>query len=112
MTAGSILRAAAGPEPAGWQEKTSVPASVGGDTGGVTGGGAPPDPVTCTTAWPGRVPTRASTIAAPEAPPVTGPLLSTLATFTLLEVAIGRTVGRRLPPRSSAGARGAARSRT
>src|SRR5436190_21930305 len=117
MTAGSILSAAAGPEPAGWPAKGSVPGSTGGPVGGPVGGTTggwlpPPEPVTCTTAWPRRVPTRASTIAAPEATPVTVPLLSTLATFTLLEVQIGRTVGMTLPTRSNAVARRPRRSPT
>src|SRR5207249_4744067 len=115
--AGSILSAAAGPEPGGWPENGSVPPSAGETVGGVTGGGPPVEggaapPVTCTTAWPRRVPTRASTIAAPPATPVTVPLLSTLATLTLLEVQMGRAVGMTLPTRSNAVARRPRRSPT
>src|SRR2546429_495071 len=80
MTAGSILRAAAGPEPAGWPERASVPAS-GGDIGGVTGGGAPPHPLPCTTAWPRRGPPRAPTDAAPPAAPLPRPSFVYVATF-------------------------------
>src|SRR5213076_2109669 len=48
------------------------------------------------------LPTRASTIATPPATPVTVPSLSTLATDTLFEDQVNRTVGITLPARSNA----------
>ena len=59
-------------------------------------------PTTWTAAWPFRVPARASMIATPPPTPVTVPLLSTLATATLLDDQMRRTVGMTLPARSNA----------
>src|SRR5207247_6870733 len=104
---GSILMTEAGPVPGGWPASGSTPPvpSVGR---AVVCGGAPAcvpadgAPITCTAARPRRGPTRASTIATPPATPVTVPSLSTLATDTLFEDQMNRTVGITLPARSNA----------
>src|SRR5437764_15353132 len=105
---------AAGPVPAGWPASGSGPAGPAGSPVGRAGGagwvvvavGAGGPPTTWTAAVPLRAPTRASMIATPPPIPVTVPLLSTLATATLLDDQLTRAVGRTLPTRSNAEARG------
>src|SRR5207253_9205573 len=103
---GSIRITEAGPVPDGWPANGSTPVASAGRAvvcGGalvcVPAGGAP---ITCTAAEPLRAPTRASTTATPPATPVTVPSLSTLATDTLFEDQMKRTVGITLPARSNA----------
>src|SRR3989440_7546347 len=110
-----MRRPAAGPVPAGWPASGSGPAGPAGSPVGragaagwvvvvaAVGDGGPP------TTWPAavplRAPTRASMMATPPPIPVTVPLLSTLATATLLDDQITRAVGITLPTRSNAVAR-------
>src|SRR5690349_17492836 len=109
MVGGSMRSTAAGPVPAGWPASGSGPAGAAGSAGGRAGGvavlaavaaGGPP--TTWTAAVPLRAPTRASMMATPPPIPVTVPLLSTLATATLLDDQITRAVGMTLPTRSNA----------
>src|SRR5207302_1691784 len=101
---GSIRITEAGPVPGGWPANGSTASAgravvCGGALVCVPAGGAP---ITCTAAEPLRAPTRASTTATPPATPVTVPSLSTLATDTLFEDQMKRTVGITLPARSNA----------
>src|SRR5207253_2531659 len=103
---GSIRITEAGPVPTGWPANGSTPVAsaaravvCGCALVCVPAAGAP---ITCTAAEPLRAPTRASTTATPPATPVTVPSLSTLATDTLFEDQMKRTVGITLPARSNA----------
>src|SRR5437764_11612776 len=116
MVGGSMRSTAAVPVPAGWPASGSGPAGPAGSPAGRAGAaacvvelaavGAGGPPTTWTAAVPLRAPTRASMIATPPPIPETVPLLSTLATATLLDDQLTRAVGRTLPTRSNAEARG------
>src|SRR6266699_2511962 len=104
---GSIRITEAGPVPGGWPANGSTPPVASAGRAVVCGGAlvcvpAGGAPITCTAAEPLRAPTRASTTATPPAAPVTVPSLSTLATDTLFEDQMKRTVGITLPARSNA----------